>query len=36
MKIAMGSDHGGFSLKETLREYLLKKGIEIKDVGVFS
>ena len=36
MKNAMGSDHGGFSLKETLREYLLKKGIEIKDVGVFS
>lgn len=36
MKIAIGSDHGGFELKETIREYLLKKGIEIKDVGVFS
>lgn len=36
MKIIIGSDHGGFELKETIREYILKKGIEVQDVGVFS
>ncbi len=35
MKIVIGSDHGGFELKETISEYLLKKGLEIQDVGVF-
>lgn len=36
MKIIIGADHGGFELKETIREYILKKGIEVHDVGVFS
>ena len=29
--IAIGSDHGGFSLKKELTAYLEKKGIEYKD-----
>jgi ribose 5-phosphate isomerase B len=36
MKIAIGSDHAGFELKEKLRTYLLKKGIELKDFGTYS
>jgi ribose 5-phosphate isomerase B len=33
MKIAIGADHAGFSLKEGLREALVKKGLEIVDFG---
>ena len=33
MKIAIGADHAGFSLKEKLKEYLLEKGHEVKDFG---
>lgn len=33
MKIAMGADHGGFALKEILKEFLEKQGHEIIDVG---
>ncbi len=36
MKLALGADHGGFELKEEIKEYLLKKGYEIKDCGTFS
>jgi len=36
MKIAIGSDHAGFELKEELRMYLLKKGIEVIDKGTYS
>lgn len=36
MRIAIGSDHGGFELKEYLKKYLDKKGIEYKDFGTFS
>ena len=36
MKIAIGSDHGGFLLKEELKEYLLNKGFEVEDVGTHS
>lgn len=36
MKIAIGADHGGFSLKEIIRENLEKKGYEIKDFGTYS
>jgi ribose 5-phosphate isomerase B len=36
MKIAIGSDHAGFQLKETLKSYLNNKGFEIKDFGAFS
>lgn len=33
MKIALGSDHGGFELKETIKKFLLTEGYEIKDFG---
>ena len=33
MKIAIGSDHAGFSLKEKLKKYLQEKNIEVKDFG---
>ena len=36
MKIAIGSDHGGFLLKEDLKQYLTKNGYEVIDVGTFS
>jgi ribose 5-phosphate isomerase B len=36
MKIAIGSDHGGYSLKESIKEHLQKKGIEVKDFGAYS
>lgn len=36
MTIIIGADHGGFELKETIREHLLKKGIEVNDCGTFS
>lgn len=34
--IAMGSDHGGFELKELLKERLLADGYEVEDFGVHS
>ena len=34
--IAIGSDHGGYELKNHVIEYLKKKGIECKDFGCFS
>jgi ribose 5-phosphate isomerase B len=36
MKIAIGSDHAGFELKEKLQAYLKKKGFDIKDFGTYS
>ena len=36
MKIAIGSDHGGFLLKEELKKYLLDKGFDVSDVGTNS
>lgn len=36
MKIGIGSDHGGFELKEVVKEYLSKEGIEFIDYGVDS
>ena len=36
MKIAIGADHAGFELKETVKEYLISKGIEVKDYGCYS
>ncbi|MEG1524801.1 MAG: RpiB/LacA/LacB family sugar-phosphate isomerase [Clostridia bacterium] len=35
MKIAIGSDHGGFELKETLIPYIMELGYEIKDLGCY-
>ena len=36
MKIAIASDHGGYSLKEGLKEYLASKGYDVVDVGTYS
>ncbi len=33
MKIVMASDHGGFDLKEIIKEYLQEKGMEVLDLG---
>ncbi|MCK9595003.1 MAG: ribose 5-phosphate isomerase B [Candidatus Omnitrophica bacterium] len=35
-KIVVGSDHGGFYLKEELKGYLGKKGFTVKDAGTYS
>lgn len=35
MKIAIGSDHGGFELKETLRGALEKKNHDVVDMGCY-
>ncbi len=36
MKIAIGSDHGGYELKEQLKSYLESKQIELVDFGTNS
>ena len=33
MKIGIAADHGGFELKEKLREYLRQAGVEVVDFG---
>jgi ribose 5-phosphate isomerase B len=35
MKIVLACDHGGFELKEAVREHLTKKGYEVNDMGVY-
>ena len=35
-EIPIGSDHGGFELKEFVREKLLEEGYNLKDFGTFS
>ena len=34
--IAIGSDHGGYRLKEELKKYLEEIGLEYKDFGTFN
>lgn len=34
--IAIGSDHGGFDLKESIKKHLDERGIEYKDFGTFN
>ncbi len=34
--IAIGCDHGGFALKEEMKNRLLQKGYEIKDFGCYT
>lgn len=34
--IALGSDHGGYDLKERVKAYLDKEGIAYKDYGCHS
>ena len=37
MKIALGADHGGYELKEKIKQYLsIRKGIELIDFGTNS
>ncbi|PWI33254.1 hypothetical protein DI392_10365 [Vibrio albus] len=36
MKIAIGSDHVGYKMKELIMEYLENQGIEIIDMGADS
>ena len=37
MKIALGADHGGYELKEKIKQYLVKReGIELIDFGTNS
>ena len=36
MKISIGCDHGGFALKEHIKDYLQEKGHELEDVGTYS
>jgi ribose 5-phosphate isomerase B len=36
MKVALGSDHGGFQLKTKLVDFLREKGHEVLDLGTYS
>ncbi|GBC88196.1 Ribose-5-phosphate isomerase B [bacterium HR13] len=36
MKIAIGSDHAGYLLKEKIKDFLLSKGYQVVDVGTNS
>jgi ribose 5-phosphate isomerase B len=33
LRVAMGADHGGYALKETLRRYLQDQGYDVRDCG---
>ena len=34
--IGLGSDHGGFALKEAIKKHLEERGLEYKDFGTYS
>lgn len=34
--IALGSDHGGYALKQEVMKHLMERGIEYKDYGCYS
>ena len=36
MKVAVGSDHAGFELKQKVKEYLAESGVEVADLGTVS
>lgn len=36
MKIALGSDHGGYELKLEIMKHLEKKGVDFEDFGTYS
>lgn len=36
MKIVLGCDHGGYELKEIIKEHLMKKDYYVLDVGTYS
>lgn len=35
-RLALGADHGGFSLKEAIKKHLIEKGVEVDDLGTNS
>ncbi len=35
MRVVIGADHAGFAMKEGLKEYLIKQGHEVVDVGAY-
>ena len=35
MIIALGTDHAGFELKETVKKFLEDSGYEVKDFGAY-
>lgn len=36
MRIAIGSDHGGYEYKQEILKYLEERGYEVKDFGTYS
>ena len=36
MKIALGTDHAGYELKEKIKQHLIEEGHEVKDFGTYS
>ena len=36
LKIAVASDHGGFALKEKVKEHLVQRGFDVDDLGTHS
>lgn len=36
MKISIGCDHGGYALKESIKQFLTDKGHEVVDCGTYS
>ena len=36
MRIAIGSDHAGFTYKEKIREFLAEQGHQVHDLGTYS
>lgn len=36
MVLAIGSDHGGLALKEAVKAYLVKQGVEFHDFGTYT
>ncbi|MDH7563083.1 MAG: ribose 5-phosphate isomerase B [Caldisericota bacterium] len=36
LKVALGADHGGYQLKEEIKEFLSLRGIMVEDFGTFS
>lgn len=36
MKIGIGSDHGGYDLKEAIKEFFKEQGVEYVDYGTYS
>ena len=36
MKMAIGADHGGFELKETIKQELARRGVDVEDFGSYT